>query len=120
MVLVDFAMNTLCAAGTGAFLDQQAERLGIRIDGEFARLALASQRPARVAGRCTVFAKSDMIHLQQEGTPLDDILAGLCLALARNFKSVIGKGKRFTPPILFQGGVARNAAVARPSRRSSA
>jgi predicted CoA-substrate-specific enzyme activase len=113
MVLGDFAMNALCAAGTGSFLDQQAERLGIRIDGEFARLALASRHPARVAGRCTVFAKSDMIHLQQEGAPLADILAGLCQALARNFRSVIGKGKHFTPPVLFQGGVARNGAVAR-------
>ncbi len=113
MVLGDFAMNTLCAAGTGSFLDQQAERLGIRIDGEFARLALASRSPARIAGRCTVFAKSDMIHLQQEGSPLADILAGLCQALARNFRSVIGKGKRFAPPVLFQGGVARNAAVAK-------
>lgn len=113
MVLGDFAMNALCAAGTGSFLDQQAERLGIRIDGEFARLALASRSPARIAGRCTVFAKSDMIHLQQEGSPLADILAGLCQALARNFRSVIGKGKRFAPPVLFQGGVARNAAVAK-------
>jgi len=77
MVLVDFAMNALCAAGTGSFLDQQAERLGIRIDGEFAALALASRSPARIAGRCTVFAKSDMIHLQQVGCPLPDILAGL-------------------------------------------
>ena len=51
MVLVDFAMNALCAAGTGSFLDQQAERLGIRIDGEFAALALASRSPARIAGR---------------------------------------------------------------------
>jgi len=113
MTLLDFAMNTLCAAGTGSFLDQQAQRLGIAIDEEFARIALDSRNPARIAGRCTVFAKSDMIHLQQEGVPLSDILAGLCLALARNFKSVIGKGKSFTPPVLFQGGVARNAAVAR-------
>lgn len=113
MILVDFAMNALCAAGTGSFLDQQAERLGIAIDGDFARIALASENPARIAGRCTVFAKSDMIHLQQEGTPLADILMGLCQALARNFRSVIGKGKSFTPPILFQGGVAFNAAVAR-------
>ena len=113
MVLVDFAMNALCAAGTGSFLDQQAERLGIAIDGDFARLALQSESPARIAGRCTVFAKSDMIHLQQEGTPLPDILMGLCQALARNFRSVIGKGKPFTPPILFQGGVAFNGAVAR-------
>ncbi len=113
MMLVDFAMNALCAAGTGSFLDQQAERLGIAIDGEFERIALASEHPARIAGRCTVFAKSDMIHLQQEGTPLSDILMGLCHALARNFRSVIGKGKSFAPPLLFQGGVAFNAAVAR-------
>lgn len=113
MILVDFAMNTLCAAGTGSFLDQQAERLGISIEKEFGTLALESLSPSRIAGRCTVFAKSDMIHLQQKGTPLSDILAGLCLALARNFKSVIGKGKSFVPPILFQGGVAYNAGVAR-------
>ncbi|MFW5952453.1 MAG: acyl-CoA dehydratase activase, partial [Gemmatimonadota bacterium] len=113
MRLLDFAMNTLCAAGTGAFLDQQAERLGLSIEDEFGTLALRSVTPARIAGRCTVFAKSDMIHLQQQGAALEDILAGLCLALARNFKAVIGKGKAFVPPIVFQGGVARNAAVVR-------
>ena len=113
MVLADFSMNTLCAAGTGSFLDQQAERLGIAIEEEFGRLALESLNPARIAGRCTVFAKSDMIHLQQKGTPLPDILAGLCLALARNFTSVIGKGKSFPPPVVFQGGVATNGAVVR-------
>ena len=113
MALVDFSMNALCAAGTGSFLDQQAERLNIAIEDEFAALAVQAENPARIAGRCTVFAKSDMIHLQQKGTPLSDILAGLCMALARNFKSVIGKGKSFTSPILFQGGVAYNAGVVR-------
>ena len=113
VLLRDFAMNALCAAGTGSFLDQQAERLGIAIETEFAELALQAEQPARIAGRCTVFAKSDMIHLQQQGTPLPEILAGLCLALARNFKAVIGKGKPFTPPVLFQGGVAYNRAVVR-------
>ncbi|MBN2005840.1 MAG: ATPase [Anaerolineae bacterium] len=112
-LLVDFAMNTLCAAGTGSFLDQQAERLGIAIEEEFAALALQSTEPARIAGRCTVFAKSDMIHLQQKGVPMPDILAGLCYALVRNFRSVIGRGKPFEPPILFQGGVAYNRAVVR-------
>lgn len=113
MTLLDFSMNTLCAAGTGSFLDQQAERLGIAIEGEFETIALQATTPARIAGRCTVFAKSDMIHLQQRGVPLPDILAGLCQALARNFRSVIGRGKAFTPPILLQGGVAFNRAVAR-------
>lgn len=113
LVLRDFAMNALCAAGTGAFLDQQADRLGIRIENEWAALALQSQNPARIAGRCTVFAKSDMIHLQQRGIPMPDILMGVCLALARNFKTVIGKGRSFAPPLVFQGGVASNAAVVR-------
>jgi predicted CoA-substrate-specific enzyme activase len=113
MVLADMAMNNLCAAGTGSFLDQQAERLGISIEEDFARLAVQSEQPARIAGRCTVFAKSDMIHLQQKGTPQTDIIAGLAMALARNFKSVIGKAKAFTPPILFQGGVAYNQGVVR-------
>ncbi|HHT9152936.1 MAG TPA: BadF/BadG/BcrA/BcrD ATPase family protein, partial [Candidatus Hypogeohydataceae bacterium YC40] len=78
----EFSMNNMCAAGTGSFLDQQASRLGISIEEEFAELALKSKNPPRIAGRCSVFAKSDMIHLQQEATPLHDILAGLCYAMA--------------------------------------
>jgi predicted CoA-substrate-specific enzyme activase len=108
----DFSMNTLCAAGTGSFLDQQASRLGLTIE-EFGQLALKSTSPPRIAGRCSVFAKSDMIHLQQIATPDYDIVAGLCFALARNFKSNIGKGKMFMKPIAFQGGVAANVGMRR-------
>lgn len=108
----DFSMNTLCAAGTGSFLDQQASRLGLTIE-EFGQLALKSENPPRIAGRCSVFAKSDMIHLQQIATPDYDIVAGLCYALARNFKSNIGKGKIFAKPISFQGGVAANVGMRR-------
>jgi predicted CoA-substrate-specific enzyme activase len=107
-VLKDFAMNTICAAGTGSFLDQQAKRLKINIEDEFGELALKSQKPPRIAGRCSVFAKSDMIHLQQIATPDYDIVAGLCYAMARNFKSNIAKGKEINPPVSFQGGVAFN------------
>lgn len=107
----DFSMNTMCAAGTGSFLDQQATRLGIAIEKEFGELALKSKNPPRIAGRCSVFAKTDMIHLQQEGTPVHDIVAGLCYAMARNFKSNIGKGKEFFRPIVFQGGVAANVGM---------
>lgn len=112
MEIEDFAMNTLCAAGTGSFLDQQAARLGLSIE-EFSRLALESKSPPRIAGRCSVFAKSDMIHLQQEATPVFDIVAGLCYAMARNLKGNIGKGKKFHKPISFQGGVAANLGVRR-------
>jgi len=110
LIVEDFAMNTVCAAGTGSFLDQQASRLGLTIE-EFGELALKSKTPPRVAGRCSVFAKSDMIHLQQQATPDYDIVAGLCFALARNFKSNVGRGKEFVRPVAFQGGVAANKGV---------
>jgi predicted CoA-substrate-specific enzyme activase len=111
--VADFAMNSNCAAGTGSFLDQQASRLGLRIEDEFGELALKSTNPPRVAGRCSVFAKSDMIHLQQQAAPLHDIVAGLCLGLARNLKSNLGRGMRLPKPIAFCGGVAANKGVAR-------
>lgn len=108
----DFAMNTMCAAGTGSFLDQQSHRLQLTIE-QFSEVALRSQNPPRLAGRCSVFAKSDMIHLQQEATPDYDIVAGLCFAMARNLKSNIAKGKTVVPPVLFCGGVAANQGVRR-------
>jgi len=113
MKLSDFTMNSLCAAGTGSFLDQQAKRIGVSIENEFGELALRSVNPPRIAGRCSVFAKSDMIHLQQVATPVYDIIAGLCFAVARNFKSTLGKGKELVKPIMFQGGVAANQGMIR-------
>ncbi len=108
----DFALNTVCAAGTGAFLEQQAARLGYSIE-EFSRLALKAKNIPSIAGRCTVFAKSDMIHLQQNGVPDFEIIAGLCYAIVRNLKTNIGKGKKIVPPLVFQGGVAANLGVRR-------
>ncbi|NLL88650.1 MAG: 2-hydroxyglutaryl-CoA dehydratase [Firmicutes bacterium] len=106
-VASDFAMNTVCAAGTGSFLDQQASRLGIPIQ-DFGGTALQSRNPVRIAGRCTVFAESDMIHKQQLGHSLPDILAGLCDAMVRNYLNNVGKGKEIREIIMFQGGVAAN------------
>jgi len=113
--VVDFAMNSICAAGTGSFLEQQASRLRVSIE-QFSRLALRSKHPPRVAGRCSVFAKSDMIHLQQQGTPDYDIIAGLCYAMARNFRSNLAKGKEVPRPVAFHGGVALNAGMVRAFR----
>ncbi len=111
--LKDVELNTVCAAGTGSFLDQQAARLGVSIEKEFGRLALKSTHPPRIAGRCSVFAKSDMIHLQQVATPDYDIFMGLCLAMARNFKSNLAGGAELEQPIAFQGGVAANQGMVR-------
>ena len=111
--LTDFSMNSICAAGTGSFLDQQAKRIGVSIEKDFGKLALKSKNPPRIAGRCSVFAKSDMIHLQQIATPVHDIVAGLCFAVARNYKSGLAHGKDLDKPISFQGGVAANAGMVR-------
>lgn len=109
-VVSDFAMNTVCAAGTGSFLDQQAARLGIPIE-DFGSLALEARNPVKIAGRCSVFAESDMIHKQQLGHALPDILAGLCQAMVRNYLNNVGKNKDIRGPIFFQGGVAANPGI---------
>lgn len=106
-IVTDFAMNTVCAAGTGSFLDRQAERLDIPIE-EFGDYALKSNVPVRIAGRCAVFAESDMIHKQQLGYNKADIIRGLCEALVRNYLNNVGKGKEILPKVFFQGGVAAN------------
>jgi predicted CoA-substrate-specific enzyme activase len=111
-IIHDFAMNTVCAAGTGSFLDRQAARLGIAI-GDFGIRALASRSPVRIAGRCAVFAESDMIHKQQNGFAEEDIIAGLCQALVRNYLNNLAKGKELASPVVFQGGVAANAGMVR-------
>jgi predicted CoA-substrate-specific enzyme activase len=111
-VIIDFAMNTVCAAGTGSFLDRQASRLNIPIE-EFGDRALKSSSPVRIAGRCAVFAESDMIHKQQVGYCEEDILFGLCEALVRNYINNVGKGKDISAPIVFQGGVAANKGMKR-------
>ena len=110
----DFSMNSVCAAGTGSFLDQQAERLRLSIE-EFSELAMKS-KPSRIAGRCSVFAKSDMIHLQQIATPLEEIVAGLCFAVARNFRGAIVRGRTIEEPVSFHGGVAANKGMVRAFR----
>jgi predicted CoA-substrate-specific enzyme activase len=111
-IVTDFAMNSVCAAGTGSFLDQQAFRLNLPVE-EIGPLALRSQHPVRIAGRCTVFAESDMVHKQQMGHALADILYGLCQALARNYLNNLALGKELKSPVVFQGGVAANAGMVR-------
>ncbi|UCG43203.1 MAG: 2-hydroxyglutaryl-CoA dehydratase [candidate division WOR-3 bacterium] len=107
---VDFAMNTVCAAGTGSFLDHQATRLGIPIE-QFGDRALQAKNRVNIAGRCTVFAESDMIHKAQLGISTEDIIAGLCDAIVRNYMNTVARGKDIQPAVLFQGGVAANVGV---------
>jgi predicted CoA-substrate-specific enzyme activase len=110
--IVDYQTNGDCAAGTGGFLDQQAGRLRFTVE-EIGDIVSRTNRAAQIAGRCSVFAKSDMIHAQQKGFTPEEILKGLCDAVARNFKSAITKGKKIEPQVCFVGGVAANQGVVR-------
>ena len=109
-VAVDYAMNTLCAAGTGAFLSSQAKRLGIEVE-DIGEYALKSKHPTQIAARCTVFAESDLVHKIQMGHPREDIIAGVCNAVAANYMNNVGKGKKIASPVVFQGGVSKNKGV---------
>lgn len=109
-IVVDYAMNTLCAAGTGSFLSSQAERLGVDVK-DFGTIALQSKHPAKIAARCTVFAESDLVHKMQIGYSKEDIIAGLCKSVVSNYLNNVGKGKKILEPIIFQGGVSKNIGV---------
>ena len=108
----DYEKSGDCAAGTGSFLDQQALRLKFDIE-DVGDLVSSIDRSAKIAGRCSVFAKSDMIHAQQKGHTPAEVLGGLCEAVARNYKSSIIKGKKIKTPVAFAGGVAANTGVSR-------
>ncbi|MFX1490565.1 MAG: acyl-CoA dehydratase activase [Promethearchaeota archaeon] len=115
-IIVDFAMNSVCAAGTGSFLDHQASRLGIPIE-QFGDYAVKSKNPVSIAGRCTVFAESDMIHKQNAGYSKEDIIAGLCDSLVRNYMNNLSKGKELEEPVVFQGGVSYNKGIVQAFER---
>lgn len=109
-IVTDYAMNTLCAAGTGAFLSSQAERLDVAVE-DFGSIALKAKHPTKIAARCTVFAESDLVHKMQIGYAKEDIIAGLCQSVVSNYLNNVGKGKKIKEPILFQGGVSKNLGV---------
>ncbi|MFH1359264.1 MAG: acyl-CoA dehydratase activase [archaeon] len=108
--VIDFAMNTVCAAGTGSFLDQQASRLGLKIE-KFGDEALKSKKEVKIRGRCGIFAESDIINKQIVGHKREDILQGLCKALVRNYLNNVAKGKEILEPVVLQGGVAANKGI---------
>ncbi len=111
-VVVDFAMNEACAAGTGSFLDEQAEKMGVNIVDEFARRALATPSPVRLGERCTVFMEMDITGWLRKGAAKDDVIAGLAYSVAQNYLSRVVRGRPIGETIFFQGGTAYNKAIA--------
>ena len=111
-VVVDFAMNEACAAGTGSFLEEQAEKLGISIKGEFAQLALAAPAPTRLGERCTVFMERDVNGWLHKGETVPNIVAGLAFSIVLNYLNRVVRGRHIGKVIYFQGGTAYNDSVA--------
>ena len=109
-VVTDYAMNTLCAAGTGSFLSSQAKRLGVNIE-DLGKIASLSKNPSKIAARCTVFAESDLVHKAQIGHSKEDLIAGICNSVAENYLNNLSKGKKIEDKIVFQGGVSKNTGV---------
>lgn len=110
VALLDYARNGDCAAGTGSFIDQQVARMGFAV-AEIGKLVATAETAANIAGRCSVFAKSDMVHAQQRGYSPAAILKGLCRAVVRNYLGTVVRGKTLSVPVMFLGGVAANQGV---------
>jgi predicted CoA-substrate-specific enzyme activase len=108
-------VNDECAAGTGSFFEAQMERLGHPLE-DFSQLVANATQPVHIAGRCSVFAKTDIIHHQQDGASIEDILLGLCYAAARSYKATIAGRHSLFKPVLFVGGTAYNEGVVRALR----
>ncbi len=109
-ILVDFAMNTVCSANCGAYIENVASRLGIKVE-EFSDYALKSKSPANISGKCAVFGTSSCVSKINLGFKKEDILMGVAMALVRNYFSMLAKGKNIFPPYVFCGGVSRNKAI---------
>jgi predicted CoA-substrate-specific enzyme activase len=112
---VRFAINDTCSAGTGSFFEAQAGRLNIALD-VFSTITEKAETIPRIAGRCSVFAKTDIIHLQQDGEKIENILLGLCYAMVRNYKAAVAGKLPQKPPVLFAGGTVYNRGMIRAIR----
>ena len=110
-----FSVNEHCAGGTGSFFEDQMSRVGCKLE-DYSSLVKQAQSVPRLSGRCAVFAKTDIIHRQQEGVSTPDILLGLCYAMIRNYKVTIVRRLPICKPVVFCGGVTCNAGVIRAIR----
>lgn len=110
-----FAANEHCAGGTGSFFEDQMSRVGCKLE-DYSALVEQAQSVPRLSGRCAVFAKTDIIHRQQEGVSTPDILLGLCYAMIRNYKVTIVRRLPICKPVVFCGGVTCNSGVIRAIR----
>ena len=104
-------MNKVCAAGTGSFLHELANKYGISIIDEFQDIALSSEAPVKLAERCTVFMESDLVSYHQKGVPTNDLIAGLCYAIVHNYLNRVVEKRKVGQRVMFLGGPSLNKGV---------
>ncbi len=109
--VLDFVMNDKCAAGTGRFLANSAEVMGIGLD-EVGPLSLRAKHPVKIATVCTVFVESDILSYLAQGKTAEDILGGVHIAIAKRTLS-LARRLNIEPEITMTGGVARNIGMVR-------
>jgi len=108
---LDFDMNKVCAAGTGSFLHELANKYGISIVEEFQNIALSSEAPVKLAERCTVFMESDLVSYHQKGVATRDLIAGLCYAIVYNYLNRVVEKRIIGERVMFLGGPSLNKGV---------
>jgi predicted CoA-substrate-specific enzyme activase len=107
--LVDFVMNDKCAAGTGRFLEVISDALGIKVE-DLGSISLKSTNKVEISSVCTIFAQQEVVSHLSEGTPLEDIVAGLHDAIAGRVVRMV-KRLKIEPDVVLTGGVAKNIGV---------
>jgi predicted CoA-substrate-specific enzyme activase len=107
--LINFIMNDKCAAGTGRFLEIIAEVLGVKLE-DIGQLSLRSTRPSEISNLCTVFAEQEALLRLSEGTPVEDILAGIHRANASRIYGMVSKVK-IEKDVAITGGGAKNVGL---------
>lgn len=107
--IISINSNSLCAAGTGSFVDEQLSRLALSYD--VIKSFNIIENPPSIATRCAVFAKSDITHRQQEGYSKEESYAGLCKGLATTIYQTLVKGKQIEEDVLVVGGLSLNQQV---------
>ena len=107
--VVDFAMNDKCAAGTGRFLENTANRLGVPLE-KLGEVTLSRTEEVAISSTCTVFAESEVVSMIAHGVALEPILRGLHRSLIKRIVAMVST-VGLTPPLMLSGGVVRNPAI---------
>jgi len=111
-ILSDYSMNPVCAAGTGTFLENLAELLGISIKDEFSDKAFSADYAVDLGDICTLISQSILASASARGLPLNEQLASLAYSSGQNYLSKTVDKRPLKGKLVFAGATAKNHALA--------